>query len=113
MKIAKLVVSLVTLAFCAAANAGLRCNGDIADIGDSKASVLRKCGAPFFAQTFCIPLRYVDLDFVPPSDAAAAVILGCFPVDEWSYNPGSGQFVTTMHFEAGRLTSIRYGDRIP
>ena len=102
MKIAKLVVSLVTLAFCAAANAGLRCNGDIADIGDSKASVLMKCGTPFFAQTFCMPLRYVDLD--SSSDAAAAVILGCFPVDEWSYNPGSGQFVTTMRFDAGRLT---------
>ena len=113
MKIAKLVVSLLTLACCAAANAGLRCNGDIADIGDSKASVLMKCGTPFFAQAFCLPLRYVDLDFVRPSDAAAAVSLGCFPVDERSYNPGSGQFVAIMHFEAGRLASIRYGDRIP
>jgi len=79
----------------------------------ARMTVLMKCGTPFFAQTFCLPLRYVDLDFVRPSDAAAAVSLGCFPVDEWSYNPGSGQFVAIMHFEAGRLASIRYGDRIP
>ncbi len=37
----------------------------------------------------------------------------CEKVDEWSYRPGSGQFITILQFEQGKLVSIRYGDRIP
>jgi hypothetical protein len=37
----------------------------------------------------------------------------CERVDEWTYNPGSGQFYTTLRFEQGKLISMKYGDRVP
>jgi hypothetical protein len=33
-------------------------------------------------------------------------------VDEWTFNPGYGQFMTTLRFESGKLVSITYGDRV-
>jgi hypothetical protein len=37
----------------------------------------------------------------------------CETVDEWTYNPGSGQFFTALRFERGALSSIKYGARVP
>jgi hypothetical protein len=37
----------------------------------------------------------------------------CEAVDEWTYNPGYGQFFTTLRFESGALKSIKYGARVP
>lgn len=89
----------------------LRCNGDLAEVGDSKASVLQKCGEPFFVDTFCKPANQV---IVPPAATGTTTVnvLPCQEVDEWSYNPGPGQFITIVRFEAGVITSIRYGDRV-
>jgi hypothetical protein len=36
----------------------------------------------------------------------------CQQVEEWTYNPGYGQFMTMLQFEGGSLKSIRYGDRV-
>jgi hypothetical protein len=36
----------------------------------------------------------------------------CETVDEWTYNPGYGQFMTTLRFESSRLVTISYGDRV-
>jgi len=33
-------------------------------------------------------------------------------VDDWTYNPGRGQFMTSLQFEAGKLSAIKYGDRV-
>jgi len=112
MKIAKLFSWVVIALWCTGAHAGLRCDGDIADIGDPKASVLMKCGQPFFTEAFCKPPHEF---FVPVvSDEGTTInVLPCVPVEEWTYNPGSGQFMTIMRFEAGTMTSIRYGARIP
>ncbi|GAB3257118.1 DUF2845 domain-containing protein [Chitinimonas naiadis] len=73
----------------------LRCNGDLAGIGDNKAAVTMKCGEPVAKDSFC-----------KPGEGA------CQRVDEWTYNPGPGQFLTILRFENGVLVSIRYGDRI-
>lgn len=73
-----------------------RCGNDLANVGDSKASVFDKCGEPYFKDTFCKD---------GPSYA-------CERVDEWTYKPGYGQFLTTLRFERGQLVSIRYGERI-
>jgi hypothetical protein len=87
----------------------LRCGGNIARIGDGKASIQIKCGEPVSSYSFCKPLIVVPegRDLVDSSSAA------CVPVDEWTYAPGSGQFVTTLIFQNGSLSAIRYGDRIP
>jgi hypothetical protein len=117
MKIARFILFAGMLIACAAAKAslgddlGLRCNGDIAEVGDFKASVIMKCGYPFFAETICKPAGELAVDW--DGERTGLMVWPCFPVDEWSYNPGSGQFLTIMRFEGGVLTSIRYGSRIP
>ena len=87
----------------------LRCGGDIARIGDGKADIQIKCGEPVSSYSSCKPLVATPeaRNLVDASSAA------CIPVDEWTYTPGSGQFITTLIFQNGRLSSIRYGDRIP
>jgi Protein of unknown function (DUF2845) len=98
--------------FCASVQAeALRCNGDLAQIRDSKASVLQKCGAPFFSESFCKP-AYQSVPLPADPDISTGIVLTCVPVDEWSYNPGSGQFITTLRFEGGVMTAIRFGDRV-
>ena len=90
---------------CGAIHAeSLRCNGDLAGTGDSKAAVLFKCGAPFFAESSCKP--------VAQTDDWDRVTVACVPVDDWAYNPGSGQFITIMRFENGIVASIRFGPRV-
>ncbi|MGQ5524589.1 DUF2845 domain-containing protein [Chitinimonas sp. PSY-7] len=75
----------------------LRCNGDSAQVGDNKASVVQKCGEPIARDSYCKPKEGT---------------LACQPVDEWTYNPGPGQFLTILRFENGALVSIKYGDRV-
>ena len=88
----------------------LRCKGDFASVGDNKASILQKCGEPMLRDAFCgastpaggkRPER--------PKDGGRQQ--GCVDVDEWTYNPGYGQFLTTLRFENGKVVSIAYGDR--
>lgn len=85
----------------AAATLSFRCKNDLVNIGDGKASALLKCGEPVVTDAFCK---------VPEPPAAAPS--PCETVDEWTYNPGVGQFLTTLRFESGRLVLITYGDRV-
>lgn len=89
----------------------MRCKNDLAQVGDGKASVLQKCGEPVFKDSFCKPAERQSM----PIDGQARVIVttqACDRIDEWTYNPGRGQFMTTLRFEAGTVQSITYGDRV-
>ena len=110
MKYSMCVWCAVALWSATADAQSLRCSGDLASIGDSKASVLQKCGAPFFQESFCKPMEEFVLP--PTPRGAPPAYLPCVLVDEWSYNPGPGQFITIMRFEAGVMTSLRYGERV-
>ena len=108
--------TLVLLAFAVSLSGtccaeSLRCNGDLVELGDAKFSVLQKCGDPIFVDTFCRP---ADQVIAPQASFGATTVnvLPCLQVDEWSYNPGAGQFITILRFEAGVVTSIKYGDRV-
>ena len=91
----------------------LQCNGDLALIGDSKGSIFAKCGEPILKDSFCKPVEVSTV--VPCSDGKATTIIvtSCETVDQWTYNPGSGQFYTTLQFERGTLKSMKYGARVP
>jgi hypothetical protein len=91
--------ALVCLGLPAAHAEYLRCKTDLVDVGDTKASTLRKCGAPVMKDSFCRP------------GSAGPNGIGCDTVEEWTYNPGYGQFMTTLRFESGKITSIQYGER--
>lgn len=107
------------LALCGAAMAPvaqaqtqtLNCNRDFAQIGDAKYTILQKCGQPVAKDSFCS--RSEDALRATSSFRQGVQPSGCDQVEEWTYTPGSGQFVTLLRFEDGRLQSIRYAGRIP
>ncbi len=88
-----------------------RCKNDLGNIGDGKASALLKCGEPLVKDSFCKPPEAPGVG-APASAPVVVVALPCEMVDEWTYNPGYGQFMTTLSFESGRLVRITYGDRV-
>jgi len=82
----------------------MRCGSDyIARIGNSKTDVLQNCGEPLMRDSFC--------GTTTTGSNQPAVGTLCSNVEEWTYNPGTGQFMTTLRFVEGRLQSIRYGNR--
>lgn len=89
-----------TLCLSAAQAESLRCKGDLVDVGDTKASVMSKCGAPMMKDSFCKPGQ------------TGTPGASCETVEEWTYNPGRGQFLTTLRFEGSKVRSITYGDRV-
>ncbi|MEW6706979.1 MAG: DUF2845 domain-containing protein [Pseudomonadota bacterium] len=89
----------------------LRCNGGSAAEGDSRVSLLYKCGQPLLADRYCAPVYYSHtLQQVPESIAGYHV--ACQPVEEWIYDRGPGHLVATVRLRSGVVQSIRYG-RLP
>lgn len=109
--VALLAASTVfAMAAAPAAAQSFRCRNDLVNVGDSRASVLLKCGEPVIRDSFCAPAER-PAAAEPPVGPAGFKAVPCETVDEWTFNPGYGQFMTTLRFEAGRLSSIKYGDR--
>jgi hypothetical protein len=111
--------------FTGASAQSLRCKGDLAQIGNSKGTILQKCGEPVMKDTFCKPVQSTASTTPMIVPAAPVTTTGnsastttnvtvntCQQVEEWTYNPGYGQFMTMLLFEGGSLASIRYGDRV-
>ncbi|MFT3719658.1 DUF2845 domain-containing protein [Pseudorhodoferax sp.] len=98
---------------CAAAGAAqaqtqtLRCGRDFAQYGDTKSIVEAKCGAPAARDSFCKPVGVAPNTFGGAQQATV-----CEPVEEWTYRPGTGQFITILQFREGVLHDIRYGPRM-
>ena len=89
----------------------LRCKNDLANTGDSRSTVFLKCGEPVLKDSFCKPVP-AQVQASPSPGGTTVNIVPCENVEEWTYKPGYGQFVTVLRFEGGALTSIKYGDRI-
>jgi hypothetical protein len=72
-----------------------------------------KCGQPVLRDAFCKPADARPMPRAGGGGGAKVVINNaCETVDEWTYNPGYGQFMTTLRFESGKLVAITYGDRV-
>lgn len=102
---------LVLVHLPAARAESLRCNGASAAEGDSRLSVLYKCGRPLLAESFCAPVYYAG-SLHPVPAPVASVFIPCQPVEEWLYDRGPGNLMATVRFRAGVVQSIRYG-RMP
>ena len=89
----------------------LRCKNDSVNVGDTRVAVLQRCGEPVSKDSFCKP---ADPQTVQRNAAGAnvVVVVPCQNVDQWTYNPGYGQFMTTLQFEGEKVTAIKYGDRV-
>jgi hypothetical protein len=109
-------VGLVAVALVAAAMPPpsaaqtFKCRDDLVSVGDSRATVLLKCGEPVARDTVCRPLPAPSPR--PASGVRPGQIVPCENVDEWTYNAASGQFMTTLRFAEGRLVAIEYGERV-
>ncbi len=106
------LVLAAALAPCAAQAQSMRCKNDLANVGEGKAAVLQKCGEPVHRDSFCKPVARTPAEATGASGTTIVNVTPCETVDEWTYNPGRGQFMTTLRFESGRLAAISYGDRV-
>lgn len=89
----------------------LRCNGHMASVGDSRLSVLFKCGEPLLKDAQCAPV--FTLAVVPPGTSPAWVqvphtLAPCQQVEEWLYDRGPGNMMATVRFRSGLVQDIRY-----
>ncbi len=89
----------------------LRCQGHSAAEGDSRLSVLYKCGEPLLRDSFCAPVFPIGADRPLPA-GVVGIAVPCQPVEEWLYDRGPGNLMATVRFQSGVVQSIRYG-RVP
>ncbi|AMO22895.1 hypothetical protein GCM10027034_33920 [Ramlibacter solisilvae] len=90
----------------------LRCSGGIVSEGDSRISIVYKCGPPVLADTYCAPVFYPGgLHVVPEPWASYAV--PCQPIEQWLYERGPGALTATIYLRRGTVQSIVYGRSPP
>ena len=105
------LLAALMLGSSAARAESLRCSGGIAGEGDSRLSVVYKCGQPILKDSFCAPVFYSQSLYPVPEPFASAYV-PCQQTDEWLYDRGPGNLVATVRFRSGVVQSITYG-RVP
>lgn len=104
-----LALAALSVASMAPARAeSLRCNGMSAGEGDSRLSLLYKCGPPLLAQSYCAPVFYAPT-LQPVPQPFASVFVPCQPIEDWVYDRGAGNLMATVRLRGGLIESIRYG----
>jgi hypothetical protein len=86
----------------------LRCAGGIAAEGDSKLSLMAKCGPPVLSDTYCAAVYYGASPYPVPEPYARQVV-PCLPTEEWLYDRGPGHLWATVRLRSGVVLSITYG----
>ena len=86
----------------------LRCAGGIVAEGDSRLSVMYKCGPPMLTDMFCAPVYYPGTFNVVP-EPFASLVVPCLRVEAWLYERGPGEMVATVYLRSGVVQSIQYG----
>lgn len=106
--------AVVALFFLPANAESLRCNGNIATEGDSRISVLYKCGQPLLKDSYCArPYYYFYQRLRPVPEPFASAFVPCLQIEEWLYERGPGNLVATVRFQSGVVQSITYGHPAP
>jgi hypothetical protein len=103
-----LLAALLGILSPAASAESLRCNGQIAAEGDSRLSVLYKCGEPMLKDSYCAPV-YPYGSLTPVPEPFASTLFPCQQVEEWLYDRGPGNLLATVRFRYGVVQSITYG----
>jgi hypothetical protein len=76
---------------------GLRCGNELVTEGDSRATVLAKCGEPVD--------RFVYVVEKKVGDSIVNIV-----VEEWTYNLGPYEFLYFLTFANGKLQEIQTGE---
>ena len=109
MKLLKLACVTVLLGLPGLAAAeSLRCTGGIVAEGDSRMSVIYKCGQPVLADTYCSPVYYPGTYNLVPAPIASTLV-PCLQIEEWLYQRGPGEMLATVYLRQGVVQSIAYG----
>ena len=116
-KYAIAIIVTATAIFSTLSNAEtLRCKAKLVKIGDTKADVISKCGDPIMSDSFCQPIAITTqpqgIQNGNNNVQNNTVISTCENIDIWTYNLGTGKFITHLYFSQGELQSIHYGDRV-
>lgn len=85
----------------------LRCSGGIVAEGDSRLSVLYKCGQPLLADNYCAPVYYYGA-LEPIPTPYASLLVPCQQVEEWLYDRGTGNLTAMVRIHSGVVQSITY-----
>lgn len=99
---------LIAVASTTAGAESLRCNGQSVSEGDSRLSLLYKCGAPLMADAYCASLYYQPV-MQPVAEPYASAVLPCQWVEEWLYDRGPGNLLAVVRIRGGIVQSINYG----
>ncbi|WP_080898365.1 DUF2845 domain-containing protein [Variovorax paradoxus] len=94
----------------------LSCGGFLAGVGESKFSVLNKCGEPVLKDLVCVPRPQVEVIVTPGARGGGTrqiISQQCVPMEDWTYHRGQGNFLGIVRFYNGAVESVRDGDRIP
>jgi hypothetical protein len=83
------------LLLAAPAQAGLRCDHDLVQEGESAARLLQVCGEPTLRQTIAV-------DNTSTSEGI---------VEQWTYDLGPGTLLQIVTIEAGKVAKIEDGER--
>lgn len=86
----------------------LRCPGGIATEGESRLSLVAKCGQPVLSDTWCAPV-YLGHNQYPVPEPWASRVVPCQPIEEWLYDRGPGNLWATVRLRSGAILSITYG----
>ncbi len=111
MKHALLTIGMFAL-FCLVSPAkaeALRCSQGSAYEGDSRVSVLYKCGQPALKDTFCDPVYFPGTLQPVPSPFAQSLV-PCLPVEVWVYDRGQGNLIATVRFRGAWFSPFHMGD---
>lgn len=106
---------LVSLLHSPAASAqSLSCGGTLSGVGDSKVSVIQKCGEPMSKEFVCVLRPQVAwvLSPYPGGPAQQVVTQQCVPMEDWVYYRGQGNFLGIVRFYNGAIESVRDGEKM-
>jgi len=92
----------------------LSCGGTLSGVGDSKFSVVQKCGEPMSKEFVCVPRPQVAwvLSPYPGGPAQQVVTQQCVPMEDWVYHRGQGNFLGIVRFYNGAVESVRDGEKM-
>lgn len=106
---------LVALMHAGGASAqSLSCGGSLSGVGDSKFSVVQKCGEPMSKEFVCVPrpqVAWVPSPY-PGGPAQQVVTQACVPMEDWVYHRGQGNFLGIVRFYNGAVESVRDGEKM-
>ncbi|CAN5471092.1 hypothetical protein BH10PSE18_BH10PSE18_46780 [soil metagenome] len=97
-----------------AAAQSLGCNGYLVGVGDSRVSVLQKCGEPLDREFVCVQRLQPGWIVSPNRGGGPTAILTpqCVPMEDWTYYRGPGSFLGIVRLYNGAVESVRDGDRM-